>query len=604
MEDNDTNFTNLTNMSSRATECTYNYCVEATIYRQVIGTLIFIAVWPFIVQDVKYFPLGRPAAALLGATLMVVFTVTPQGQVFNILGNRENIQTICLLLGMMALSYYYDREGLLQIITLFIFGKKKTFKSVLWKICILSAVLSAFITNDATCVLITPLLLKEHIKQGRSKNEIPPLLLGIATSANIGSASTFFGNPQNAVIASQANLSLLIFFITSLPAAVIGLAINIGLLYLFNLKQLLKAEPAADHENEVHIEEQPKASTSSTEPELELISSIAEEREHLTLSYDQSDNSFLSSDIAKERNITGRNIASAEPKRSEVSSLKRSMTWDGQASHARGATANTQGIQYGAVSSAVNSSIHVNVKTKSIENTAETETEIIKAKNICQRSLRAKIFLTWLVIVSIVMISLLAIPPLKHVQFNLGLVPVGVAVLTMLADTIIYRKYSRDVMIQVDWPVLLMFFGIFVWIAGFQNTLLPQKAFNKMLKYMNLSTIQGTLFFTVFVIIGSNIFSNVPLVLLIISEIENFECGLDDCSQLVGVLLAWISTIAGNMTLIGSIANLIVAEKAKSCADYNLTFWGYLKFGFLSTIIVLFTGLPMVYFSAKHIQII
>ena len=604
MEDNDTNFTNLTNMSSRATECTYNYCVEATIYRQVIGTLIFIAVWPFIVQDVKYFPLGRPAAALLGATLMVVFTVTPQGQVFNILGNRENIQTICLLLGMMALSYYYDREGLLQIITLFIFGKKKPFKSVLWKICILSAVLSAFITNDATCVLITPLLLKEHIKQGRSKNEIPPLLLGIATSANIGSASTFFGNPQNAVIASQANLSLLTFFITSLPAAVIGLAINIGLLYLFNLKQLLKAEPAADHENEVHIEEQPKASTSSTEPELELISSIAEEREHLTLSYDQSDNPFLSSDIAKERNITGRNIVSAEPKRSEVSSLKRSMTWDGQASYARGATANTQGIQYGAVSSTVNSSIHVNVKTKSIENIAETETEIIKAKNICQRSLRAKIFLTWLVIVSIVMISLLAIPPLKHVQFNLGLVPVGVAVFTMLADTIIYRKYSRDVMIQVDWPVLLMFLGIFVWIAGFQNTLLPQKAFNKMLKYMNLSTIQGTLFFTVFVIIGSNIFSNVPLVLLIISEIENFECGLDDCSQLVGVLLAWISTIAGNMTLIGSIANLIVAEKAKSCADYNLTFWGYLKFGFLSTIIVLFTGLPMVYFSAKHIQII
>ena len=595
MENNDTNLTtNITNTSNTATECTFNYCVEATIYRQVIGTLIFIAVWPFIVQDVKYFPLGRPAAALFGATLMVVFTVTPQGQVFNILGNRENIQTICLLLGMMALSYYYDREGLLQIITLFIFGKKKPFKSVLWKICILSAVLSAFITNDATCVLITPLLLKEHIKQGRSKNEIPPLLLGIATSANIGSASTYFGNPQNAVIASKANLSLLIFFVTSLPAAVIGLAINIGLLYLFNLKQLLKTEPAADHESEPHLEEQPRALTSSTEPEIKLVSStIAAEREHLTLSYDQSEHPFISSDIAKERNITGRNIQSAEPERSEVSSLNQSITWHGQASHGRGATASTQRNCYGAV----------NVETESIEIKAATETEIVKSKNICQRSLRAKIFLTWLVIISTVMISLLAIPPLKKVHFNLGLVPVGVAVFTMVADAIVYRKYSRDVMIQVDWPVLLMFFGLFVWIAGFQNTSLPQKVFNKILKYMNLSTIEGVLLFTVFVIIGSNILSNVPLVLLIINEIDSFECGLDDCSQLVGVLLAWISTIAGNMTLIGSIANLIVAEKAKSCADYNLTFWGYLKFGFLSTLIVLFTGLPIVYFSAKYVTI-
>ena len=201
------------------------------------------------------------------------------------------------------------------------------------------------------------------------------------------------------------------------------------------------------------------------------------------------------------------------------------------------------------------------------------------------------------------MIGLLAVPPLKHVTFNLGLVPVGAAVFTMLADTIVNRRYARDVMVQIDWPVLLMFFGLFVWIAGFQNTTLPQQAFEKMRKYMNLSTVWGVLLFTLFVIVGSNILSNVPLVILIIGELDAFRCGLDDCSQLVGVLLVWISTIAGNFTLIGSIANLIVAEKARSCADYNLTFWGYLKFGFFSTLIVLFTGLPVVYFSAKYVRI-
>ena len=198
------------------------------------GTIIFVLVWPFIVLDIKQFPLGRPAAALVGAVLMVLFVVVPQDQVYVILGDRGNLQTLFLLVVMMLLSYYSDREGVLQYITLWIFGKNRAFKHVLWKVCVLSAVLSAIITNDATCLVLTPLLLAEHIKQDRPKTEYPPLLLGIATSSNIGSASMFFGNPQNAFIAanSRGQVSLLIFFITTLPAAMLGLAISVSLLYM------------------------------------------------------------------------------------------------------------------------------------------------------------------------------------------------------------------------------------------------------------------------------------------------------------------------------------------------------------------------------------
>jgi len=72
------------------------------------------------------------------------------------------------------------------------------------------------------------------MKQGRSSLEYPPLLLGITTSANIGSLSTFFGNPQNAFIAanSRGQVSLLIFFITTLPAAIVGMVVSVLLLYL------------------------------------------------------------------------------------------------------------------------------------------------------------------------------------------------------------------------------------------------------------------------------------------------------------------------------------------------------------------------------------
>ena len=214
------------------------------------------------------------------------------------------------------------------------------------------------------------------------------------------------------------------------------------------------------------------------------------------------------------------------------------------------------------------------------------------------RTLREKLFAAWLGFVTILVVVLLAIPPppVLPIQFNLGLVPVGAAVITMLMDTILNKKYAYDAMLKIDWTVILMFMGLFVWLGGFQNTCFPEMAFNKMAIFMNIEEFGGTLLFTLFVIIGSNIFSNVPLVILIAYKIQRL-CGENECDgPLGGLLLAWVSTVAGNFTLIGSVANLIVAEKARSSIDFRLTFWNYIIFGMVSTTIVLFGMLPIVYF--------
>ena len=210
------------------------------LYIQIMGSIIFVVVWPFIVLDMKWFPLGRPAAALVGAMLMVLFQVVTQDEVYEVEGMVGNLQTIYLLMGMMILSYYYDREGILRIASLWIIGDNKPFRTILWKICLLSAALSAFITNDAACLVITPLILSEFVKKKRNKKELLPLCLGIATSANIGSAATIFGNPQNAFIASVTGVSLLDFIIAELPSALVGLALSIGLLHLIFFKTLFK----------------------------------------------------------------------------------------------------------------------------------------------------------------------------------------------------------------------------------------------------------------------------------------------------------------------------------------------------------------------------
>ncbi len=651
--DNRSNWTNLT----CSCEDDVNFAVPL-LYRQIVGSLIFVIVWPFIAFDVqKYYPLSRPAAALIGATFMVMFLLIPIHQAFDVIGDKGNLQTICLLIGMMLLSYYYDREGLLRIIALWIFGNNKPFRHILWKVCVGSAVLSAIITNDATCIVITPLILSEHMKQERSKKEYAPLLIGIATSANIGSAATFFGNPQNAFIAanSQGEVSLLTFFATGLPAAILGMCLSLAILYGIYFRVIF-SKPRAGNGEEGHAEtELPPDRLGVLTPQIVLDhgDSIAISREELARSYDHSEHPHTSSQMARERarlyqtDSTSGSIPASRSRYSlpgnKYGALETDFSFKASVSNPNLSYYQSSGTDRSGMSGATsprmmsprstrrnythspiargmarNDSIErvgsplpdlPEDRTISGEHTDEEEEEkVVEVTSIWNRTWQSKLFIVWLIGITVVLVVLLAIPgpPTTSLDFNLGLVPLGCAILTMLVDTTLNKKYAYDAITKIDWPVILMFMGLFVWLQGFENTDFPDDAFNLIRDHMDLSTVQGVILFTVFITVGSNILSNVPLVIVIIEQIDNFRCGDRDetCSiRLVGVLLAWVSTVAGNFTLIGSVANLIVAEKARSCANYPLTFFEYLKFGFISTLVVLFAGLPIVYFAGNNISI-
>jgi Na+/H+ antiporter NhaD/arsenite permease-like protein len=62
------------------------------------------------------------------------------------------------------------------------------------------------------------------------------------------------------------------------------------------------------------------------------------------------------------------------------------------------------------------------------------------------------------------------------------------------------------------------------------------------------------------------------------------------------MVLGWVSTVAGNFTLMGSAANIIVSEEALRTKDgHELTFWNHLRFGVPSTLIVIVLGLPFIH---------
>ena len=115
------------------------------------------------------------------------------------------------------------------------------------------------------------------------------------------------------------------------------------------------------------------------------------------------------------------------------------------------------------------------------------------------------------------------------------------------------RLHSSHVMGFVDWPLILLFIGLFVVNHAFERTGLSAEAV-AWLRGQGVHLDQPAPLLVVGVAL-SNLVSNVPAVMLLLPHL-----GADPASS--GVLLALVSTFAGNLLLVGSIANLIVADLA------------------------------------------
>lgn len=116
------------------------------------------------------------------------------------------------------------------------------------------------------------------------------------------------------------------------------------------------------------------------------------------------------------------------------------------------------------------------------------------------------------------------------------------------------RLHSADVMGLVDWNLLLLFMGLFVVNRAFEDTGLAAHAVTVLATQGIRLTDPGPLL--VVGVLLSNLVSNVPAVMLLLPH-------LGSNAAEAGLMLALVSTFAGNLLLVGSIANLIVADLAR-----------------------------------------
>jgi Na+/H+ antiporter NhaD/arsenite permease-like protein len=132
---------------------------------------------------------------------------------------------------------------------------------------------------------------------------------------------------------------------------------------------------------------------------------------------------------------------------------------------------------------------------------------------------------------------------------------------------------------RIDWSLLAMFSGLFIVVAGVENTALQRDlaAFAGMIHLDNVFLLSG------FTAVLSNLVSNAPAVLVF----KPFAAHLGHPTQ-TWLTLAMSSTLAGNLTILGSVANLIVIQLARS--KVKIGFWEYSRAGVPLAILTILFG--------------
>src|SRR5215471_3078412 len=131
------------------------------------------------------------------------------------------------------------------------------------------------------------------------------------------------------------------------------------------------------------------------------------------------------------------------------------------------------------------------------------------------------------------------------------------------------RVRPQKIYMEIDWPLLIMFIGLFVVVAGFEKTTITPET----IAAVNRLPLDDVAILSGVTAVLSNLLSNVPAVLVL----KPFVARLQD-PQRAWLVIAMVSTLAGNFTLIGSVANLIVAQRAK-VRGVEISFFSYFTVG-------------------------
>ena len=373
----------------------------------------------------------RTGAAVIGAALMIgVGVLTPQQAYAAV-----NLDTIALLFGMMIVAANLRLSGFFGLVSAWVVRHVRRPIWLLSAIVAVSGVFSAFFVNDTICLVLTPLVC--HVTARLKRNAVP-YLLAVAMAANIGSAATITGNPQNMLIGSVSHLSFGAFAAALSPIAAIGLVATVAVLSLLYRSEFTSGARLAEVEEQVRV--------------------------------------------------------------------RRPLLW---------------------------------------------RSALVAAAMV--------------------------------VFFFLGQPVPKVALLAGAFLLITRRVRPQNVYRQIDFPLLVMFAGLFVVVAGIEQT----PWLSDLVAVAQRMQLERVPVLSAFAAVLANVVSNVPAVLMLRPFVTHFHD-----PHRGWLVLAMASTLAGNFTITGSVANLIVVQRARQ-EGVRVSFREYFRAGAPLTVITIAIGVLM-----------
>jgi Na+/H+ antiporter NhaD/arsenite permease-like protein len=492
-------------------------------------SIIYFAFWIFLMFPNWFLPIGRPGIALGGGLTMVVYryilNVFGHGPIFE--AERVIImEPLFLLFGLMLTTIYLEkmeRGGLFDKL------RNSLDDPVNWKrsakIMTMSTIGSAAVMNDSIVLIFSGVVVDLCVRH-KVANSMP-YLLSLATTANIGSALTMTGNPQNILIVSLAydDIGWLEFLTNMVLPVIAGTTVNSVMMFTYYGRELFPGSSGV-------VENVAIMFTGRKTPEI-----IALENAH-------------------QAKLAANPEAQMSSGWSLWSKLQVLVSTIFLACFALGFDVCVVAISAGCVLMVINAYKHqyYDPKTDNTEYDAQGNP--------------------------------LAPKKMYDMEGN-EIEPEEEELITE----------SETTLTEVDYGLLLLFIGQFLLIGSFDDTGVPQAFFALTMGGCadQMTSVPCVYWFVMIITILSNIASNVPVCQMLAATFP-YATPYD------WMQVSFSATIAGNLTMLGSAANMIVAFQAAKVGDRSFTSERHAPFGIPSTLLCLYAGtflLTIVHFSPE-----
>src|SRR5258708_1442269 len=162
--------------------------------REIAAAVIFAGSYlALAIGRIPGLSIDRAGIALVGASLMVASGALPLEDAYK----AVDLDTITLLLGIMIVVASLRLSGFFAVAAAWVMERARAPLILLGGVVGTSGIFSAFLVNDAICLVLAPLVLELTLALRRRP---VPYLLAVALASNVGASATITGNPPNILI--------------------------------------------------------------------------------------------------------------------------------------------------------------------------------------------------------------------------------------------------------------------------------------------------------------------------------------------------------------------------------------------------------------------